>query len=139
MNKQEYIARYGIEHFEEMRQRHYEQKRRKKEGLPPLERQKNQRWVKDNIVVKIACPLPDIEDVMERVDAEEEIAYRVQKAMVRGWMEITDQQFILIVSAGNKVKGKDMFYLKCDLYQLRMDGNTQKKFKEFCNSREWVS
>lgn len=122
-----------------MRQRHYEQKRRKKEGLPPLERQKNQRWVKDNIVVKIACPLPEIEDVMERVDAEEEIAYRVQKAMVRGWMEITDQQFILIVSAGNKVKGKDMFYLKCDLYQLRMDGNMQKKFKEFCNSREWVS
>jgi hypothetical protein len=133
MKKEEFIARYGEEKWEEHLNAVREGNRRKRAGLLPQKRECSRYW-KNNVTVKLWLPIPDMEEYDEQLKENERRATELQKQMRKGWVHETTKDFILIVTAGNKYKDKIGYIV--DLYQLNMDKDTQRKFKEFCR-RSW--
>lgn len=133
MKKEEFIARYGEEKWEEHLNAVRVAQKRKRAGLPPQKSDSSRYW-KNDVTVKLWLPIPDVDEYDEMLKENERRAAELQKQMRKEWVKETDKDFILIVTAGNKVKGKIGYIV--DLYQLSMDRTEQRKFKEFCR-RSW--
>lgn len=133
MRKEEYIRRYGVDAYCEQRERDRINQQRRKLGLPRIRKNKNDAVVND-IDIKMSVVLGDDGDnwrqYQERLDEYDKLSFRLQKAL-NGWWgrENGGAKFILVVEAGNKVKGKDLINIKVSLTQLGMDKETQRRFK----------
>lgn len=133
MRKEEYIRRYGVSAYCEQRERDRINQQRRKLGLPRIRKNKNDAVVND-IDIKMSVVLGDDGDewrqYQERLDAYDKLSFRLQKSLSGWWgRENGGAKFILIVDAGNKVKGKDLINIKVSLTQLGMDKETQRRFK----------
>lgn len=133
MRKEEYIRRYGVDAYCEQRERDRINQQRRKLGLPRIRKNKNDAVVND-IDIKMSVVLGDDgndwRQYQERLDEYDKLSFRLQKAL-NGWWgrENGGAKFILVVEAGNKVKGKDLINIKVSLTQLGMDKETQRRFK----------
>lgn len=133
MRKEEYIRRYGVDAYCEQRERDRINQQRRKLGLPRIRKNKKDAVVND-IDIKMSVVLGDDGDnwrqYQERLDEYDKLSFRLQKAL-NGWWgrENGGAKFILVVEAGNKVKGKDLINIKVSLTQLGMDKETQRRFK----------
>lgn len=132
MNKQEYIARYGAQKWEQHLKDVGDINRRRKMGLPPVPKKGSRYW-KDNVTEKIWLPIPDMEYTEQLVENERRAAV-LQKKMRKEWFKETGKNFILTVTYGAVYKERVGYLV--DLCQLNMDRTEQRKFKEFC-SRSW--
>ena len=132
MNKEEYIARYGAQKWEQHLKDVRDANKRRKMGLPPVPKKGSTYW-KDNVTEKIWLPIPDMEYTEQLVENERR-AVELQKQMRKEWFKETGKNFILTVTYGAVYKERVGYLV--DLCQLNMDRTEQRKFKEFCR-RSW--
>lgn len=86
----------------------------------------------NDIQLKLMCSInkdTNYIELVERLDEAEKMAGRIQRRLTAWWKTITDRRFILVVTAGNKVKYEDMMTFIVDLTMLNMDEQTVHNFK----------
>ena len=96
-----------------------------------MSKTKKKQMVND-IQLKLMCSIgkhTNYNELMERLDEAEKMAGRIQRRLTAWWKTITDRRFILVVTAGNKVKYEDMMTFTVDLTMLNMDEQTIHNFK----------
>lgn len=130
MTQQEKIERYGIDKVNEWKERERENSRRKRMGLPPLDKMKkvvttNETKYKIKVTSKA-------ENKINRMDEIAAVERKVQRELTTLWSVIAKRQFILICSSGNLNVKSNKFDIKVELYMLNLTKEEIDEFKATC-------
>lgn len=140
MTQQEKIERYGIEKVKEWAEREKENKRRKRMGLPPLGRMKNDRLKNDRLKKEITVNetryrikvTSKAESKANRMDEIAVVERKVQRELTTLWLGLAKRQFILIATCGKLNARTNKYDIKLDLYMLNLTNEEIDQFKSCC-------
>ena len=132
MTQKEKIERYGIDKVNEWKERERENSRRKRMGLPPLDKMKkvvttNETRYKIKVTSKA-------ENKFNRMDEIAAVERKVQRELTTLWSGIAKRQFILICNSGNLNVKSNKFDIKVELYMLNLTKEEIDQFKQCCKN-----
>lgn len=130
MTQQEKIERYGIDKVNEWKERERENGRRKRMGLPPLDRMKKEITVNETRYrIKVTSKA---ESKFKRMDEIASVERKVQRELTTLWSRLAARQFILIATCGNLNVRTNKYDIKLDLYMLNLTKEEIDQFKDCC-------
>lgn len=130
MKKDEYIAKYGVEKYNEQKKKIAENTRKRNQRNKENNVVKVLTDVDDSVTGKTFLDAPFAESEEEGLKLIEKKAYAFQKYLQKLWRKETTKPFILVVDEYIKAKGGKRFIAKCNLTQLNMDAETRQHFIE---------
>lgn len=137
MKKDEFIAKYGVEKYNEQKKKIAENTRKRNQ------RNKENNVVnvltdfEDSVTGKTYLNIPRAETVDEDLKLVELVALKFQKHLNRLWRNETKEPFILVVDEYSRKKNGKVL-MKCNLTQLKMNVETRNKFKEIVAGSEFL-
>lgn len=132
MTQKEKIERYGIDKVNEWKERERENSRRKRMGLPPLDKMKKVVTTNEtNYRIKVTSKAESKFNRMEEIAAVER---KVQRELTTLWSAISKRPFILISSSGNLNVRTNKYDIKIELYMLNLTKEEINQFKQCCKN-----